>query len=328
MDLATQEPVAAPAVEIPVEAPSIDQTIAEDWKKISGRDRDDQGRFKASEVSRETTAETPVEPVAAEVKPVEQATEDKPPSSWRKEAAAKWAELPAEIRAEALKREADFHKGSETYKTKAQFADEIQSVLTPYEQNFKQLGISPAYAIKTLFDTESTLRNGTPEQKAMLFHKLARDYNVDLNAANISNDPYVANLQQQVSNYEAMLQHQKYEQEMAQKSELTSTIEGFAQNHEHFESVRVHMGSLLSSGAAKDMQDAYDQACWANPTIRASLQAKQLEEERAKARQIAEEAKRKAAFNVNHTGTLPASKPIGTLDDTIKTEAQRLGLIH
>jgi hypothetical protein len=31
------------------------------------------------------------------------------------------------------------------------------------------------------------------------------------------------------------------------------------------------MAGLMQSGAAKDLQEAYDRACWADPTVRAAL---------------------------------------------------------
>ncbi|NBW77325.1 MAG: hypothetical protein EBR34_16255, partial [Sphingomonadaceae bacterium] len=57
------------------------------------------------------------------------------------------------------------------------------------------------------------------------------------------------------------------------------------------EAVRVHMGALMQQGLAKDMEDAYQQAIWANPQVRekvlaeqtAAADAKRLAEAKAKA---------------------------------------------
>lgn len=337
MDLATQETIVvdAPAV---TNEPTIDESLATNWATIKddakAQERDEAGKFKApiigenalKEVPRETTELSTETPQTTEVTPEKQA-EDKAPSSWRKEAAAKWAALDPELKAEVLKRETDFHKGNEGYKAKAQFADEIQQIMRPHEQTFKSLGIPAPYAIKVLLESESMLRNGSQEQKATLFQKWARDYGVDLNVANIQNDPYVAQLQQERDNLLAARQFEQHQKEMAAQNQLTSTIEDFAKDHEHFDVVRVGMGSLLAANEAKDMQDAYDKACWANPDIRAILLAKQQEEAKAKAKLIAEEAKRKAAVNVTTRGTLPAAKAAGTLDDALRETAQHLGLI-
>jgi hypothetical protein len=72
-------------------------------------------------------------------------------------------------------------------------------------------------------------------------------------------------------------------------------------------------------------------AIYANPTVRTQVLAKQQAEteaqRRAEATQKAREAKAAAAVNVSRKGTLPAAKAVGTMDDTIRETAQRLGLI-
>lgn len=341
MNLETQ---AAPAVEEVIapaaNEPTLEDVIGKNWEEMKSAPRDEQGKFtraiggntlETPNVSRESTelptGQKPATDTPAVTPVAETPQQDTAPSSWRKEAVAKWATLDPDLKAEVLKRETDFHKGTETYKQKAAFADEIQRTIAPYQQNFAALGIQPTYAIKTMFEAENMLRNGSPQQKAQLFQKWAQDYGVDLGQMQTNIDPHVAELQQKVSNYEAAMQHQRFQQESQAQSQLTSTIEDFAKNHEHLESVRVQMGSLLASGAAKDLQDAYDQAIWTNPDIRATLLAKQQEEAKAKARQIAEEAKRTAATNVRHRGTVPAAKATGTLDEVLRENAQNLGLV-
>jgi hypothetical protein len=76
----------------------------------------------------------------------------------------------------------------------------------------------------------------------------------------------------------------------AQKTEIANTIEGFAKapGHEHFPAVKQLMGHLMKSGQAADMQDAYDKAIWATPSIRSQLMAPVVDKGRTdKARKAA-----------------------------------------
>ncbi len=83
---------------------------------------------------------------------------------------------------------------------------------------------------------------------------------------------YVAQLVQQA------VQPLKADAEQQQTQQLQSTISQFAADPKRpfFNDVRFHMGQLISAGAAKSLEEAYEQATWANPAIRAHL----LEEQR------------------------------------------------
>ncbi len=61
--------------------------------------------------------------------------------------------------------------------------------------------------------------------------------------------------------------------EQQQTQQLQTTIEQFAADPKRpfFNDVRVHMGQLIQAGAAKSLDEAYEQATWANPAIRAHL---------------------------------------------------------
>jgi hypothetical protein len=84
------------------------------------------------------------------------------------------------------------------------------------------------------------------------------------------------------------------------------------------------MAALLQAGQAKDLQDAYEQAVWANPQTRTSLIAQQQQEAKAKATQTAQAAKQAASVNTRARPSMPISQPIGTMDDTIRATLRRL----
>ena len=80
------------------------------------------------------------------------------------------------------------------------------------------------------------------------------------------------------------------------QQEVQSELEAFgnAPGHEHLATVRQVMAGLIQTGAAQNLQDAYDRACWADPTVRAALQLAE------NTRRAAEQVKnRNAMLSVN-----------------------------
>lgn len=71
----------------------------------------------------------------------------------------------------------------------------------------------------------------------------------------------------------------------------------------HMKDVEVHMAALLQSRLAKDLQDAYDQAVYANPTVRAKV----LAEAKAAERQEADRKEREHAAKAAKAGATVTS---------------------
>ena len=85
----------------------------------------------------------------------------------------------------------------------------------------------------------------------------------------------------------------------------SATNEDGSPKHLYFENVRPLMSAFFANGQAKDLEQAYDMACFANPEVRAALQA---DMQRSADAQRLEEAKRKtgqaksASFNPTGQG--------------------------
>lgn len=278
--------------------------------------RDDAGKF---------AAKTPTEPEPT-IDPLE--PEFVAPNTWRKEAAGKLANADPEIRAEVAKREADFHKGIESYKAKANYADSMERVIAPHAETLRNMGVSPDVAVSALFEADHKLRYSPPDQKLQHFAELARSYGVDLGqAANLPQpDPQAYAMQQRVQQLEGWIKQQSLMGEQQKEAALNSDISNFAADpsHSHFETVRGHMAALLQAGQAADLKDAYEQAVWANPQTRALMVAKQQTEARDKANQAAQAAKKAASVNTRARPSMPISQPIGSMDDTIRSTLRRL----
>lgn len=296
----------------------------------SGPARDEAGRFAAKAAE---AAVEPTEPVAAPV--TEVAPPRKAPSSWKPEAQAAYLKAaadepltPAEIKLltqEAERRENDYHKGIEQYKTHAHEAQAYQRVVEPYMQTIRSLGVDAPTAIAKLFQADHTLRYSDPATKARFLGQLAQEYGVDLgqvqNAPPI--DPNVQYLQQQTQLMQQQLQQFHQQQEMREQAGYQSEIQKFASDpaHPHFEAVKEDMALLLQTGKAQDLKDAYDTAVWMRADIRQSL----VEQQRAEAQRAATEqaqSQRAKSAAVSVKGSSPAGggvQPVkGSLRDQIE----------
>ena len=265
-----------------------------------GDGRDATGKFVGKPAvesqPRETLTLKPKEPAQADPKAAKPADPQDvpPPLEWKGEAKVNWTRLPAPIRAtlretyetlqkaqaevapikELIDLEREFlvrEAGSvpEAFRQMTQFAR--MSVDKPVElalHILQRRGIDP----RTVFGGQPVQQNGTQPQ-----------------APDIRS--YVAQaVQQALQPIQAQVQQREEQQHI-------STIDAFAADpaHPYFNDVRVQMGALMKSGQAVTLQDAYDQATWANPSIRQALLAQQAgDAANAKAREV--EAARKAAL--------------------------------
>ena len=258
------------------------------------------------------------------------ATTLEPPKTWRKEAAATWATLPPEAKAEILKREEDIFKGIEAYKADAGFGKSIKTIMDPYLPIMRQYNIDPAVQVQNLMNAHYTLAMGSAEQKVALFQQLARDYKIDLAGMQFGDeapyiDPAVKNLQNELQAVKSQLSSAEQARLTETKQALEKQIDAFAQDpaNVHFNEVANDMAVLLEKGICKTLPEAYERAIWMNPAVR----AKELTRQQAEAsKKAADEAAARAAAARKATGANvrtsaksgSAAAPLGSMDDTLK----------
>lgn len=331
-------------------APTMDETIAATLADIQARDsqpdeetevvdetpeeteqraRDEKGRFAAKQAEEsplEPVIETPAEPVVEEPLAVEVQR-----LGLRKEEVAAWKEANPVLQQALLRRSEEMHRGLEQYRGAAQFANTMAEAFRPYEQTLQQLGLAPDVAVGKLLQVDSALRHGNAQQKAATIASLVQQYGVDMNeVANIPPpDPQYNALQNQVAQLQGFISNFQRTQAEQQEATLNSELATFAQGREHFQTVREDMAALLQAGRATDLNDAYEKAIWANPSVRTALLAKQQAEasEKIERERKALDAKRAASVNVPRRGSVPAGASVGTMDDTIRAAARKLGVI-
>jgi hypothetical protein len=328
--------------------PSMDETISTAWAEISKGMapptepvRAPDGKFTKTDVANDEP-EAPVEE-AAPVIP------KKKPSGWKPDVLAKWDTIEPDVQDEFLRREEDFHKGTEQYKQHAEIGKRMENAYRPYEANFRGLGVEADVAVAELFKTDHQLRHGNAAQKAAMVANLIQAYGVDPNsvfsqfqAPQQSEIPEVNRLYQELNALKAQQQQREQRDAESQKLQaqrevetLNSEVSKFSQGKEHFAAVEQEMLALLptikaanpASSPAELLQMTYDRAIYANPQVRALVLAKQQEDAKASLAKTVKSAKEAASVNLSQKGKMAVAAPKRTIEEQIRDDATRLGLI-
>ena len=264
-------------------------------------------------------AQVPTKAATSESAKVPQASAGAP-AALSKEVKAIWDTLPDVVRNDIIKRESDTAKGVEQLQQRYRPIDEA---LSPYRPLLQQHGKTEGEAIRMLFGWHNALANPDPRAKAQAFQALAQSHGFDLStlAPRATGQPqqqptdphdpraaiqsmvqqalqgYMAPLDQRVSAWEQRMQQE-------QQAKVNSDIGEFSKGKPYFEKVRTAMGQIMSAGYATSLEDAYNKATWADPEIRAEMQAADnakreadaktaQEAQAAEAAKVEEERKRK-----------------------------------
>lgn len=251
------------------------------------------------------------------------------PQAWRGAVKDKWKDLPADVRSEISKREQDIHQMVTRHDGELRLGREMKDILTPYIPVIQAANSTPAQAVNNLLNTAYKLRTGDAATKTAMIRQIAQEYDIDLNAASQAqeyNDPVIAQLKQQVEELKQLANPVTLKsqlQEDFERDKVKSEVDAFASDpaNVHYEQVKGIMASLLGNGQARDMKEAYDMACYANPHIRSTLEAQKRSEQQAK-RQAEIAAKKHAAASVTGSPAISNSSaktnPKASVEDDLR----------
>lgn len=309
----------------------------------TGAVRDEHGRFApktadaASVDPAPVVAADPAAPVVDPAAPIDPQAQAEtraaaaPPATWSASAKAIYGTLPEVARKEIAKREADYSRGIQQYAEKAKVADSFMREAQPYEAMLRAEGSDALGALKSFLSQAYTLRTGSPQQKAELIMQVAQKFGADLSpyfGQQVAQpdgqqdstlqvrqmvEQLVAPHLQKIHQWEEGQQTARQTAERQMEAEVSDHIAAFqsatnedgSPKHLYFENVRGLMHAYFANGQAKDLEQAYDMACWASPEVRTALIA---DKQRADDAKRLEEAKRKtdgaraAGFNVTGQG--------------------------
>ena len=178
--------------------------------------------------------------------------------------------------------------------------NQLREAIEPFIPELQKNGIHPAAWINNLGRAHLILAQGTPEQKVQMFHRLAQDYGVQLNATGEVQqlDPYTQQLQyqlQQLNQEVSAVKGWREQQENARLMEEINRVSSNAEKFPHFEAVRETMAQLLEHGQAQDLETAYAKAVRLQDDVWQLEQERLLKQATQKVSQAQKVAKAKAA---------------------------------
>jgi len=318
----------APITETPEKVePSLDDSLLGIWNKRNP-ERESNGRF-ATKNPTEQAAEAPpvtenavqtAETVVEQAKPTIDA-----PLSWTAEQKAKWASLPPDTQAYIAQRDKEQHDAITRAGQQVKAFEPIGKVIEQFSHVFQKNGLQPHDGIARMLAVNEMLE-ANPESA---IREIARVYGVNLQGETAQDaepaNREVAELKAELARVKSHLTAQDRQREAAANETLAREIADFAKDKPHFEAVRKVMAGLMQSGAAETMQEAYDRAVYADPTIRQAILAE--EATKAEAKRKEEEAKRvqaaKKAAGVNVKSSPATSNGPRTIDDDLREIARK-----
>lgn len=241
------------------------------------------------------------------------------PKSWSAEAAEHWAKLDRATQEYILRRENESSKAIQERAERANAWKPVEEALAPLSQRLAAEGVQPAQFLSRLVQAHNFLE--ADPTKAIAW--LAQQYGVkaptgDQKAeADEFADPEIAALRREIADLKARENERHQQQIRGEQSRNERLIREFAEKNEHFETVRGLMAGLMQSGAAKDLQDAYDQAVWAHPETRKAMAEKQEAEKLKMAQVRAAKAQKAAAASSRPAAVKGSPVEARSIDDTL-----------
>lgn len=255
------------------------------------------------EAAKEVATETPETPATPAIEA---------PQSWGAAVKEKWAALPIEVQQQIAKREQDIHQAMTRHDGELNLGRAMKETIAPYMATFQAEGVSPQQAITNILNNDHILRHGTPQQKVQKAAEILQYYGIPpevLAGAEISQPQPTDYIMQELAQLKQQLNPQALMQQLQQQQEdvaFQKEIEAFASDpaNVYFNQLRETVAALVGQG--KTLKEAYDMACYADPSIRSTLLAKQKAEEEAK-RKADVAAKKRAAASITGSPATPSN---------------------
>jgi hypothetical protein len=320
--------------------------------KPAGDEGDDQSAGEGSETDGEgavagTEDQAPPHSETVEGENSAEVQELGAPKTWNNEELATWATIPQEIQAQIApileRREQDFLNGITQYKQAAEVGAAYSKVVEPYAPILAAENVDPVGLFQSFAANHYLFSRGTQEQKVELAARLLEGYNIPLEpllehiasgmeaGGGVAHDPAYRELKAELDGLKQTLTSVGARETEATRTRIQNEIETFATAkddkgnlvHPYFDEVAADIQNLFAAGLAKDLNEAYDKAVYANPATR-QKEIDRLTAERTSSL-TAEQNKRKqkiAESTGDHVKT--TSKPRdgtvakGSIDDTLQ----------
>lgn len=275
-------------------------TVQKDVEDAMAKAVDDAGEAPSEEQQEETQQELPIQEASqapadtAETPPAKdepQAGDLEPPANWSAADQGIFRDVDKATQEWLLARD---KAATESYQQQLEAVQPWQQVQQQWDPYFKQLGQPAPQLINGLLQTEMQLRTGTPAQKQEALLGIMRAYGIEVGQEQqqlpeeVSSDPVAQALSARLDEVlrgqralESQVQTQFGQFEANQLNAQQTALDQFKGAtdadgkllHPYYSEVEPLMNSLAANaGQTTTLQDVYDQACWASPSVRAKLQ--------------------------------------------------------
>lgn len=274
-----------------------------------------------------------------EEKPEKKATKSNvPPPGWTKAAKAAWNNLPPEVIESVAKREQEVSDGFREYGEKVKKFEGIEKDYNEINRSFQgrepelqRLGVSKAQVVSQMFQWIDALSHSDRNYARSQLIQLGKNYGIDLSTPTTvtkKEDKEVSTLPPEFQEFASNLDNkfktiedkittdarQRAEQQTrAQQEAANQFVANWAKDKPHFQTVRQAMFGLLQSGSIPlkdgqlDLDEAYNQAVYANPVTREAIKKEAEEAEAKKADAEKREKELKQLRKVNKAKTASSS---------------------
>jgi len=221
------------------------------------------------------------------------------PASWRPSIREAFGKLPPEIQEEVNRRESEINSGLREASESRRVHREMQEIVAPYMAQITAEGGTPMGAFKSLLNTAHILRNGAPQQKAILAAQMVMQHGIPIEMLDSAlaqltngqvprNDPTIQAIDQRLAPVMEFMQRmnsntQQYQQRQDQsiEQELASFIAD--PKNEFYSDVADDMADILDLGARRGkqitLQEAYGRATMLHPEISEVISKRKLAEQ-------------------------------------------------
>lgn len=246
----------------------------------------------------------------------------KAPQSWKPAAREKWASLPPEVQADAVRREREIEAAQRTAGEATKGYAEFQRTVAPFEAMIRAEGSTPMQAVESLLRTSVALRTAPPGHKAQMIAATVRKYGIPIEAldAALAGQPMPQGQQGQGQPFrdprvDEMIARAKQEQgsrDQRMVREATANVDAFASSHEFFSDVLPDFEMIYEAMARRnpdvepDFETVYSRAVAMNPELGAIVSQRKAAESAATSQGATQRA-RLAASSVKSRPTVTAS---------------------
>lgn len=204
------------------------------------------------------------------------------PKSWKKDMQPIWEKADPALHAYVAEREQNVMRGIQQYAAGHNNWDALIKPFAPILQ--QNPDVNPIQLMQGLMNVHLQLLNpnGSTEQKHAIINNLLQEYGISFNQENQT--PQDTALIQRLRAAEEKLaendrryenwQRQTYEQGVQTHLQTVEQFQSDPKN-KYFEEVGNDILRLLATNPAMSLPEAYENACWTNPVVRAKMLAEQ-----------------------------------------------------